>query len=139
MAHRAQGNQNWSVINCSYISCCSSYFSHKKKKERKKKALADVAQQIECRPAKQRLTSSIPSLGHMPGLWPGPQQGACERQPNMDVFLSFSRSKKKINKIFKQMKVTFLYLLLYIDDVCISTFLRNDQGCFSIFVTFLLI
>ena len=32
-------------------------------------ALAGVAQCIECRSAKQRVTGSIPSLGHMPGLW----------------------------------------------------------------------
>ena len=31
--------------------------------------LAGVAQWIECRPANQRVASSIPSLGHMPGLW----------------------------------------------------------------------
>ena len=32
-------------------------------------SLAGVAQWIECRPANQRITCSIPSLGHMPGLW----------------------------------------------------------------------
>ena len=31
-------------------------------------ALAGVAQQIECRPVNQRVTSSIRSLGHMHGL-----------------------------------------------------------------------
>ena len=31
-------------------------------------ALAGVAQWIECQPANQRVTGSIPSLGHMPGL-----------------------------------------------------------------------
>ena len=30
--------------------------------------LANVAQWIECQPANQRVTSLIPSLGHMPGL-----------------------------------------------------------------------
>ena len=33
------------------------------------RALAGVAQWIECRPANQRVTGSIPSLGYMPGLW----------------------------------------------------------------------
>ena len=32
------------------------------------KALAGVAQWAECRPMNQRVTGSIPSLGHMPGL-----------------------------------------------------------------------
>ena len=32
-------------------------------------ALAGVAQWIECWPVTQRVASSIPSLGHMPGLW----------------------------------------------------------------------
>ena len=31
--------------------------------------LAGVAQWLECRPVNQRVTSLIPSLGHMPGLW----------------------------------------------------------------------
>ena len=33
------------------------------------KALAGVAQQTECQPVNQRVTGSISSLGHMPGLW----------------------------------------------------------------------
>ena len=32
-------------------------------------ALAGVAQWIELRPANQRIATSIPSLGHIPGLW----------------------------------------------------------------------
>ena len=32
-------------------------------------ALAGVAQWTECRPASQRVAGSIPSVGHMPGLW----------------------------------------------------------------------
>ena len=35
---------------------------------KKVSALACVAQWIECQPANQRVASSIPSLGHMPGL-----------------------------------------------------------------------
>ena len=35
---------------------------------RKEVALTGMAQWIECRPAKQRVISSIPTLGHMPGL-----------------------------------------------------------------------
>ena len=31
-------------------------------------ALAGVAQWIDCQPSNQRAASSIPSLGHMPGL-----------------------------------------------------------------------
>ena len=34
-----------------------------------KLALVGVAQWTECWPAKQRVSSLIPSLGHMPGLW----------------------------------------------------------------------
>ena len=32
-------------------------------------ALTGVAQWIECQPENQRVAGSIPSLGHMPGLW----------------------------------------------------------------------
>ena len=49
--------------------------------------LAGVAQWIECRPAKQGVTGSIPSQGTCLGCRPGPQQGARERQPHMDVSL----------------------------------------------------
>ena len=42
--------------------------------EMKDTALAGVAQWIEPGPANQKVTNSIPSLGHMPGLCrPGPQ------------------------------------------------------------------
>ena len=50
-----------------------------------------VAQWIECRPINQRVTSSIISLGHMPGLWAGsPVRGEHERQPHIDVSLPLS-------------------------------------------------
>ena len=61
-------------------------------------ALASVAQWIEYWPANQRVTGSIPSQGTRLGCGPGPQQGACERQPHIDVSLplflpSYSKNK----------------------------------------------
>ena len=50
-------------------------------------ALAGVAQWIEHGPANQRVASSIPSQGTCLGCRPGPQWGARERQPHMDVSL----------------------------------------------------
>ena len=50
-------------------------------------ALAGVAQWIECQPANQRVSGSIPSQGTCLGCRPGPQWGACERQPYIDVSL----------------------------------------------------
>ena len=44
-------------------------------------ALAAVAQRVECQPASRKVTSSIPSQGTCLGCGPGPQLGACERQP----------------------------------------------------------
>ena len=55
------------------------------KKERQ--ALAGVAQWIEHWPANQKVTSSIPSQGTCLGCGPGPQLGACKRQP-IDVSLT---------------------------------------------------
>ena len=51
-------------------------------------ALAGVAQWIEHGPENQRVTSSIPSQGTCLGCGPGPQYGACERQPHIDVSLT---------------------------------------------------
>ena len=51
--------------------------------------LAGVVQWIERRPAKQRVTGSIPSQGTCLGCRPGPHLGARERQPHMDVSLPF--------------------------------------------------
>ena len=48
-------------------------------------ALAGVAQWIECQRANQKVTGSIPNLGHMPGLQatsPGH-----EMQPHTDISL----------------------------------------------------
>ena len=44
-------------------------------------ALADVAQWTECQPVNQRVADSIPSQGTCLGCRPGPQWGACKRQP----------------------------------------------------------
>ena len=59
--------------------------------------LAAVAQWIEHGPVKQRVTASIPSQGTCLGCRPGPQWGACERQPHIDVSFPLS----KINKLIK--------------------------------------
>ena len=58
-------------------------------KENKKNtlALAGVAQWIECWPANQRVTSSIPSQGTCLACGPGPWGGECERQPHIDASL----------------------------------------------------
>ena len=62
----------------------------RKKIKKKNKALAaGVAQWIDCGPANQRVTGSIPSQGTCLGCRPGLQMGACERQPHMDVSLPF--------------------------------------------------
>ena len=50
-------------------------------------ALAGVAQWTEHRPANQRVIGSIPSQGTCLGYRPGPQLGAHERQPHIDVSL----------------------------------------------------
>ena len=50
-------------------------------------ALAGVAQWIEGRSVNQRVTGSIPSQGTCLGCGPGPQRGAHERQPHIDVSL----------------------------------------------------
>ena len=70
------------------------------------RALSGVAQWIECQPVNQRVKGSIPSQGTCLGCRPGPQLGACERQPYTDPSLPFSLpsplSKRWINKIFKK-------------------------------------
>ena len=50
-------------------------------------ALAGIAQWIECQPANQRVTSLIPSQGTCLGCRPGPQLGAHEEKPHIDVSL----------------------------------------------------
>ena len=53
-----------------------------------KGSLAGVAQWIERRPANPRFTGGIPSQGTCLGCRPGPQQGASEKQPHIDVSLT---------------------------------------------------
>ena len=50
-------------------------------------ALAGIAQWIECRTVNQRVASSIPSQGTCLGCGPGPQLGARDNQPHIDVSL----------------------------------------------------
>ena len=69
-------------------------------------ALDGVAQWIEYWLVNQRVTSSIPRQGTCLGCEPGPQMGACKKQPHIDVSLSLSFSlpspcsKNKFLKIF---------------------------------------
>ena len=51
------------------------------------KAVAGIAQGIECGPENQRVTGLIPSQGTCLGCGPGPQWGAHEKQPHIDVSL----------------------------------------------------
>ena len=65
---------------------------------------AGVAQWIERQPVNQRVSGSIPSQGTCVGCRPGPQVGARERQPHIDVSLPLSLSPSlllclKINKL----------------------------------------
>ena len=46
-----------------------------------------MAQWIECRPANEMVASSIPRLGHMPGLQAGSPVGTHEGQLHIDVSL----------------------------------------------------
>ena len=63
--------------------------------------MAGVAQWIEHGSVNQRVTNWIPSQGTCLGCGPGPQLGACERQPHIDgsPFLSPSLPLSlKVNK-----------------------------------------
>ena len=62
-------------------------------------ALANVAQCIERQPANQRVGGLVPSQGTCQGCGTGPQEGAHERQPHIDVSLPVS--KNKLIKSFK--------------------------------------
>ena len=65
-----------------------------------------MAQWIEgCWPANQRVAAPIPRQGTRLGCGPGPQWGARERQPHIDVSLWLSLPpfpSLKLNKIFKK-------------------------------------
>ena len=86
--------------------------------------LAAVAQWTECRPANQRVTSSIPSQGTCLGCGPGPYLSACERQTYRCFSLSPSLPLSlKINKIFFKIFSTLTVL------VSISSFM-SISVCF---------
>ena len=63
----------------------------------KESALAGVAQWIECQPVNQRVTGSIPSLGHMPGLQARSTVEGVRKATHIDVSLP-PFSSLKINK-----------------------------------------
>ena len=81
----ARGNRLSFSLTSIFLSISSSLPSFFFKN--KKIALAGVAQWIECWPVKQRVPGLIPSQGTCLGCRPGPQWGAHERQPHMDVSL----------------------------------------------------
>ena len=54
---------------------------------KEKLALAGVVRWIEHRPENKMVAGSIPSQGTCLGCGPGPQWGAHERQPHIDVSL----------------------------------------------------
>ena len=59
----------------------------------------------------QRVDGLIPGQGICLGCGLGPQWRVCDRQPYIDVFLSFSfpspLSKNKINEIFLKIKIKY--------------------------------
>ena len=77
-----------------------------------------MAEWIEHQPRNQRAAGLIPSQGTFLGCRPGPQWGAHERQPHIDVslplFLSpLSSHQKLVNKIFKKLlKKEFVFSFL---------------------------
>ena len=61
-------------------------------------ALVGVVQWIECQPANQRVSGSIPSQGTCLGCGPGPQLGGMRGNHTL-MFLSLPAPLLKINKI----------------------------------------
>ena len=66
-------------------------------------SLAGVAQWIECLPANQKVTSSIPNLGHMPGLRARSQVGGTQEvsthwcfSPSLSPSLLLSKNKQNL-------------------------------------------
>ena len=97
-----------------------------------KSTLAGVAQWIEHQPVNLKVAGSFPGRGTCPGCWPGPQLGACERQP-IDISFThqcFSPSlafSLKINKAFlKKKKKEILPWLVWLSGL--SAGLRT-KGC----------
>ena len=81
----------------------------RKEKDDRVYTLPGVAQWIECWLVKQRVAGSIPSLGHMPGLWTrSPVGGARETTTHVDVslpvFLPPFSCLKINNKIYVKRK-----------------------------------
>ena len=72
---------------CETNSKAYHWVKNKQTKKKQYTALAGVAQWIEHQPENQRVAGSVPSQGTCPGCGPGPQEGVCERQPHIDVFL----------------------------------------------------
>ena len=76
---------------------------------KKRVNLAGVTQWIECCPSNQRVAGSTPSQSTCLGCEPGPQVGAHERQPHIEVSLplflpptALSKNKNKyLKKYFK--------------------------------------
>ena len=87
---------------------CRRLVRHDKNCEKPNGALAGVAQWIECQPANQIVTGSIPSQDTFLGCGPGPQWRVRERQPHSDISLPFFLppfpSLKKWRKSLKKIK-----------------------------------
>ena len=69
-------------------------------------ALASVAQWTECRTVNQRVATWILSQDTCWGCGPGPQQGALERQPHIDVSFPLFLSPFP-SQIFKKEQLSF--------------------------------
>ena len=65
----------------------SKFYAKEKNVLKRERALAGVAQWIECRSVNQRLASLIPHQGTCLACGPGPQLVVHERQPHIDVSL----------------------------------------------------
>ena len=80
-----------SLLSCSYFYAFQNFCLL---------AMAGVAQWIEHQPVNQRVTSSIPNLGHMPGLWAMSPVGSVQEAtthwcfcPSLFPFLTLSQNK----------------------------------------------
>ena len=92
-------------------------------------ALAGVPWWIECWPANQRVTGSIPSQGTCLSCGPGPLLGACERQPHIAFSLPLFLSPFPSLKINKNLKYIYFFPLLKIKTVQMYCF--HFHGPFS--------